>query len=153
MTVTSAREKALYYLARFSRTERQVVDYLSRKGYSAQEITQTISYLNDRNFLNDRVFAESFIQAKIRRADGPMKIKFMLVKKGVNPKTIQELLNTLYPLELQQEKVKTLLRGLLRDPPSSVSLKAKEKIFRSVASRGFPLYVIIQSFKDLSTNK
>ncbi len=137
----SAKNKALHYLSRFSRTEKQVADYLSRKGFSTEEISATIPYLREHNFLNDQVFAENFIEARIRRADGPRKIKHLLFQKGIYGALTDRLLTEHYPAELQKERVKALIQKR--------KLGNRNALMRFLASRGFPQYVMIQAFEEL----
>jgi len=134
-----ARDKALTYLGRFARTERQVKVYLQKKGFAADEIKDAILFLREHRFLNDTSYAESFIQSKIHHGDGPLKIKQMLFQKGVDSNTSNELLNSMYPQELQLEKAVELLQKRRS--------ATREKQIRFIASRGFPRYVIIQALK------
>jgi len=134
-----AKDRALYYLSRFSRTERQIKDYLRRKQYSAEEIALTITYLKEKSFLNDSAFAEAFIQSRIQHLDGPFKIKQMLFQKGIDISSADSLLKQHYPEEVQIENAKTLLQ---RRPGERI------KQMRFLASRGFPQYVIIQALKE-----
>lgn len=155
--MNSAREKALEYLGRFSRTERQVRTYLSRKEYPREEIDAAISYLHSHHLLNDNAYAESFIQSRIRRNDGPLKIRQMLFQKGIDPKTSQQLLQEHYPEDLQLENARKLLDQRMkkrRKKPSSSDAMTQRRndatdAQRYLASRGFPRYVIIQAFKRL----
>jgi regulatory protein len=128
-------------LSRFSRTTRQVVLYLTRKGFSPEEIQEAISFLQEKRYLNDEAFAESFILSRVRHGDGPFKIKQMLFKKGIDFSMTDPLLKKNFPSELQIEQAENLLKRYSRKP--------KEKLIRFIASRGFPRYVIIQAFKRL----
>jgi regulatory protein len=132
----SAKDKALYYLSRFSRTEKQVKDYLRRKQYSPEEIASTIAFLKEKSFLNDSGYAEAFIQSRIQRLDGPFKIKQMLFQKGIDSSTADSLLNQHYPEELQLENAKAALQKRSGD---------RMKQMRFLASRGFPQYVILHA--------
>lgn len=138
--MTSARDKALSYLAKFARTERQVAEYLKRKGFSPDEISETIAYLRERSFLNDTAFAESYIQTRIRRGDGPLKIKQLLFAKGIAPADVDSLLRELYPAEAQV----LCARALIRKKPRLERLK----LMRFLASRGFPRQIIFQSLAE-----
>jgi len=141
--MTTCKDKALDYLSRFARTERQVADYLKRKSYPEDEIQQTILFLRENNLVNDRLFADSFIQSKIRHCDGPMKIKQMLFQKGVSPRLVDELLRESYPAELQLESVRTLMQKR----PKPAGPTGRRKLMAFIASRGFSRYVIIQAFQ------
>jgi regulatory protein len=144
-----ARERAVFYLARFARTSKQVADYLKRKEFTPDQIQDALSYLKDHRYLNDDSFAESFIREKISHKDGPYKIKQMLFQKGIAPETSDRLIAELYPVELQQENAALLMHQKLRSPKSNLGATEREKLFRFVASRGFNRYVIIQAFKSL----
>ena len=146
--MTSAKDKALAYLNRFARTEKQVAQYLSRKGFPQEEIAQTIVYLREHRFLNDDVFAESYIQSRIRHCDGPFKIKQLLLQKGISPDIADHLLKQSYPDDLQQEKIASLVKKRLKGT-KRVSRIERERVFRFIASRGFSRYVIIQVFNRL----
>jgi regulatory protein len=146
-----ARERAIFYLARFARTSKQVADYLARKQFTPDQIQDALSYLSEHRYLNDDSFAESFIREKISHKDGPYKIKQMLFQKGIAPEISNRLIMELYPTEIQQENAALLMRQKLRDagPASKLGRLQREKLFRFVASRGFNRYVIIQAFKSL----
>jgi regulatory protein len=146
-----AIERALFYLGRFSRTRKQVADYLKRKEFTSDQIQDALAYLVEHRYLNDEAFAEAFIQEKIRHKDGPMKIRQMLYLKGVPTEITTRILNEVYPVELQQENAEALLRQKLRSTQiaSKLGWSEREKLFRFVASRGFNRYVIIQAFKSL----
>ena len=51
-----ARERALSYLGRFSRTRKQVADYLRRKEFTPDQIQDAIAYLVEHRYLNDDCF-------------------------------------------------------------------------------------------------
>lgn len=146
-----ARERAVFYLARFARTSKQVADYLKRKEFTPEQIQDALVYLKEHRYLNDDSFAESFIREKISHKDGPFKIKQMLFQKGIAPDISNRLIAELYPVEVQQENAALLMRQKMSSRKSASSLERaeREKLFRFVASRGFNRYVIIQAFKSL----
>lgn len=149
----SAREKSLEYLGRFSRTEHQVRGYLFRKKYPPDEIDETIAYLHSHRLLNDLAYAETFIQSRVRRYDGPLKIRQLLFQKGIDPQTAGRLLQEQYPEELQLENAQKLLQQRLKKASDKVATTQRRNdsidAKRFLASRGFPRYVIIQAFKRL----
>lgn len=145
--MSSAREKAISYLARFARSERQVRDYLKRKQFLPDEIADAIAYLHEHKFLNDTSYAEAVVRDRILHGDGPLKIKQMLFQKGIDSATQESLLRDLYPQELQVETAEELVRKKLRRSAD------REKTMRFVASRGFSHYVMIQAFKNCMEKK
>jgi regulatory protein len=135
----SAREKALQYLGRFARTKLQVRRYLQRKGFSPEEITDALEFLQDHNFLNDTSYAESYIMSRISKCDGPLKIKQLLFQKGIASAEAGKLLQEHYPLELQIHNAKKLLKK---------RNKTRDQNLRFVASRGYPRYVIQEAMRQ-----
>lgn len=145
--MSSARETAIVYLSRFSRTEQQVRDYLIRKEFPADEIADAIFYLRSKKYVNDSAFTESFIQSRILRGDGPRKIRHMLLHKGIDSETRDRLLRELYPEELQVEVAAQLLGKRPRIAAD------RRRASRLLASRGFPRYVMIQALKTYTEEK
>jgi regulatory protein len=134
----SAREKALQYLGRFARTEFQIRRYLQRKAFSSEEINDAIEFLREHHFLNDTSYAESYIASRISRCDGPLKIKQLLFQKGISSIEAGKLLEEHYPVELQVENAKKLLK---KRNKSSIQNQ------RFIASRGYPRYVIMRALQ------
>src|SRR5574339_585029 len=134
-----ARERAIFYLARFARTSKQVADYLARKQFTPDQIKDALLYLKEHRYVNDDSFAESFIREKISHKDGPYKIKQMLFQKGIAPEISDHLIAELYQVEVQQENAALLMQQKLLNSGSASKLGQlqKEKLFRFVASRGF----------------
>jgi regulatory protein len=135
---------ALAYLARFARTELQLRRYLKKKAFSESEISEAIVYLQERKFLNDDSYARAYIESRIRRLDGPFKIKQLLMQKGIVSSAAGDLLQELYSQELQVENANKLL-NLKR-------AKTREQQIRFIASRGYSRYVIMQAL-NATTDK
>ena len=127
---------SIHYLSRFARTEVQVRQYLRRKGFTASETSEAIAYLQEHGFLNDHSYAESYIAARIKRLDGPMKIKQLLFQKGIQGPVAEELLREQYPAELQIENAIKLAQKRSR---------TRDQLRRFIASRGYPPYVIMRA--------
>ena len=140
----TARERAIHYLSRFARTERQVRLYLQRKQYPRVEIDDAIEYLHEHHFLNDSAYAQSYINSRIARGDGPLKIKSLLIQKGISGSGSQRLIQQCYPAELQIENVQKLWNK---------SSKTREQKMRLIASRGYPRYVIMRALETTDKHR
>ena len=137
----SAREKAVEYLGRFARSERQVRNYLARKEFSPADIDDAIIYLREHSFLNDSAYAEAVVRERMRHGDGPLKIRRMLFEKGIDSRVQDRILREMYPEELQVEGAAKLLRKRLGRAGD------RNKALRFIASRGYSRYVMIQALK------
>jgi regulatory protein len=75
---------AIRYLARWDRTTAQVEQFLFHKGASPAQTKQTIGRLSDLRYLNDRAYAERWIETHLaRRPMGRERLEVELLLKGV----------------------------------------------------------------------
>ena len=84
------KQTALNLLARRLHSEREIRDKLYRKKIPSDIINETISFLKEKEYLNDKEFARCFVEEKInRRKMGLSNIKAHLIKKGVSREIIE----------------------------------------------------------------
>src|SRR3972149_10872916 len=58
---------AVRYLARWDRTVAQVEQFLRDRGASPAQAKQTIGRLSDLRYLNDRAYAERWVESRLAR--------------------------------------------------------------------------------------
>lgn len=56
---------ALHYISRYPKTEKELKRQLMSKGYFTDDINNTIEFLKEKNFLNDKTFVESYVRSEI----------------------------------------------------------------------------------------
>ena len=84
---------ALRYLARFDRTTAQVQSFLTRKGASAAQAKHTISRLCTLRYLDDRAFAERWIEMTLsRRPMGRERLENELLVRGISKSVAEEVI-------------------------------------------------------------
>lgn len=86
------KNKALKYLERSYKTEKQIEDYLIKKEYSPRVIARIMKFLIEYAFVNDNRYAKLYVESRIKR-EGKTKIRFDLTKKGIEESLIEEVLN------------------------------------------------------------
>lgn len=92
---------ALKLLSYRQRSEKEIHDKLQQKGYDEDKIEKALNYCIERNYINDKDFAESFIRDKVNiNKLGAQRIKYELIAKGVAREIIDEVLNLDYDEEL-----------------------------------------------------
>lgn len=75
---------AVRYLARWDRTAAQVEQFLRDKGASPSQAKQTIGRLSDLRYLNDRAYAQRWVESRLaRKPMGRERLKVELQAKGV----------------------------------------------------------------------
>src|SRR4030065_223492 len=85
--------KALKYLSYKNRSTKEIYDYLLKKNFSEEEITQAIEKLIEYKFLDDSSFSEIFIRDRQLKGRSKRMISYELKQKGVNKETAEESLN------------------------------------------------------------
>ncbi|WP_321493222.1 regulatory protein RecX [uncultured Desulfobacter sp.] len=106
MTVKTAYHQALRYLSKTPKTIRQMAEYLADKGYDANIIEQIISQLVSLNYLNDRAFAENYIESRIRhKPKSVFALGYELRQKGIDPALSEQLLTDYNDMELALKAV------------------------------------------------
>jgi len=85
---------AVRYLARWDRTVAQMEQFLRNKGASPTQVTHTIGRLSDLRYLNDRAYAERWVDSRLARQPmGRERLKVELQAKGVPDAVIAEALS------------------------------------------------------------
>jgi regulatory protein len=75
---------AVRYLARFDRATAQVEQFLRRKGASSAQASHTVRRLIERRYLDDRAYAERWIETRMVRRPGSRDcLKAELLAKGI----------------------------------------------------------------------
>lgn len=105
---------ALRYIERAMKTKKQVEDMLYKKEMSEETVSRVIEFLKNYSFIDDKRYAESFIKQKLKES-GKNKIKYDLLKKGIDEELIKELLDKVssedestVALTLAEKKVRIL---------------------------------------------
>ncbi|HEB57459.1 MAG TPA: regulatory protein RecX [Gammaproteobacteria bacterium] len=91
---TSVRESAMNYLARREHSRRELEQKLAARDFDKNEISDALDRLVADGLLSDARFAESFVNARIQRGKGPVKIQIELKQRGVDDALISQYLNT-----------------------------------------------------------
>lgn len=97
---------SIQYINRRLRTEKEIRDYLKRKGAEDDIIDKTIVRLKRDNYLDEEVFIRAYIndQIKILYNNGPLLIKKNLLKLGVTESKIDAAIDAI-PEEVWLDKI------------------------------------------------
>ena len=86
------KNTALRYITAQVKTEGQVEDYLKRKGFETEHIKNTIEFLRDYNYVNDKEYCVLYYREACRKGKGRRRIQQELLTKKVKMETIREAL-------------------------------------------------------------
>ena len=84
---------ALKYIYRFPKTEKELRIQLYTKGYPTSDVDRTIEEFKKKNYVNDTMFAESYIRSEVVNKGKPaIRIIQKLQQKWVPQEIIREVL-------------------------------------------------------------
>ena len=126
---------ALYHLSFKQRTAKEVKDYLTQHDIQPEIISQVLENLKKDNWINDRKYANSFIQSNLLTGDkGAFVLKQKLSQKGISSTIIEEELNQFDFTELTYKVAEKLLKKHQGKLPSKA---LQDKILQSMINKGF----------------
>ena len=98
----SCYEYAMDVLSKYPKTEKELRIKMYQQGYDSQIVMRTLEKLKLENFLNDKMFAESYLNSEVMRKGKPLLvIQKKLIMKGIDPKIIAEL-STAFAEDIQE---------------------------------------------------
>lgn len=141
-----AFEKAVDYLGRGMRTERQMREYLQKKGYSLEIINVVVSKLKDYRYLDDKQYAAMYVEQNVK-TKGERRLKQELQQKGISSAWAEEAAQT--DSETEAKNATALAQKYMRNKPCD--LKNLQRLQRYLISRGYGFDVvnsIVRSFQN-----
>lgn len=88
----SCYEYAIDVLSRYPKTEKELRIKMYQQGYDSEMVIKTLEKLKTENFLNDEMFAESYINSEaIRKGKPLLLVTQKLALKGIDKKILTEL--------------------------------------------------------------
>lgn len=148
--ISSAKTIALKYLSHAPKSSREVELKLKEKGFTEDEISETIIYLRNLGYINDEMFAKNWANSKIKsRFWGKKKILLGLKQKGIPDELLKQVAHDLTETsELNtanfalKKWLKTKKIGRTPDSDSD-GKKLMQKAFNYLQTKGFSTSVII----------
>jgi regulatory protein len=86
-------ERALKYLSLRARSAKEISDYLRKKEYSEENISDALKRLIELKFINDDNFARGFTENRQRKGKSKKAIEFELKLKGITKDITQDVLH------------------------------------------------------------
>ena len=129
----TALDKALTHLTATQKTEKQIRDFLLKKGYLAGVCDYVVDKLKDYGFIDDSGYAESYISFAAKRK-GSRLIKMELQSKGVDKDDIEKAMQSL-DTSTQEETAKTIAIKYTRG--KEITRELLQKTYRYLLGKGF----------------
>lgn len=123
--------------------EQTIREKLKQRKYSANVIDQVIERLQELKYLDNTEYIKTFIEEKIRKKDGPSKIKFKLKSLGIEENSITEHLDEIYTEELINENIAYWIEHKYEEHDD------KQKFLNFCRNKGFRIDMVLKVIKDL----
>lgn len=129
----------------------EIESKLKNKQYTPEQIKTAIDYLLDKKFLDDRKYAQRYFEN--HRSRGKIRIKFELIKKGVNADLIEEIVSR-SDSEAQIDQAREVAKAWWQRKykPDIDQYKLKQQLMQKLARQGFEYGVIREVAEGIIKN-
>lgn len=87
----SALQRAVGFLARREHSRKELYYKLEKRGYEDADIDAALLRLAQKGLQSEERFAEAFVQSRVQRGQGPVKISAELRRRGIADEWISRL--------------------------------------------------------------
>lgn len=129
----TALDKAMTHLSATRKTEKQIRDFLTSKGYLPTVCDYVVDKLNGYGFLNDKEYAESYVEA-LAKKKGVRLIRAQLRGKGLSQEDVEEAIEGLDE-DTQREAANEILQKYMRN--KNQDRETLQKAAKYLLGKGF----------------
>ena len=145
----AAKEYAFLLLKFRLRSEKELAQRLRQKKFSEAVIQDALSFLKDKQFIDDQVFAEGWVSFRLKRPFGLRRIKNELILKGLDKEIIEAVLATAKEDYSEIEVASQLARQRFFRLKDIEAQKAKARVYAYLIRRGFSSDIVGEIVKGL----
>jgi len=131
------------------RSEKELAFRLRQKKFSEEVIQDTVSFLKDRQFIDDRLFAKGWVASRLKRPFGLRRIKQELTLKGLDKEVIAEALERVKGDYSESEVIRQLAAQRFSKLKNIELQKAKARVYAYLIRRGFSPEITSDIVKEL----
>lgn len=132
----SARDYALKVIGFKDRTEKEIREKLTQKGYDEIIIEDETEFLKSYGFINDSRYTERFTHDAINiKKWGKARIKTELLRKGIDREIIENTIEDIFS-ELDDDRLFGEMQKRFKNSDFS-NIKERTRIFNFYLRRGF----------------
>ena len=139
-----AREYCVRLLKFRQKSEQEIRRKLEEKGFSASIIEDAVAYLKKARLVDDPLFARLWVQSRIRRPLGRLRLRAELKEKGIKPEWIEQAFACLEDYD-ERETVRDLIRQKLARMKDLEAEKKKARLYGYLVRRGFPQGLVMET--------
>lgn len=142
---------SIKYINKRLRSEKEIVNFLTKKEYSQSIINDTIKRLKDNNFINNDLYLKSYYLDQINLSNnGPYKIKKDLLNLGFNEDDINNIID--YNDEIWNTKINKIITKKEKSNHKLSNYEFKLKVKRDLINLGYQSELIDNSLNNTLIN-
>lgn len=119
------------------RSEKEIYERLKKKRFEEEIIRETVSFLRDKGFIDDRLFAKTWIECRIKKPLGLRKIRQELNLKGIDKEIINSQISEINKNYSEQDSVKKIVQERFNRLKGIEPRSAKRRVYAYLLRRGF----------------
>ena len=149
--ITKGKKYLLMLLSRRLYSRYEISGKLKNKEYPEKIITELIFWLENNNYINDKLFAEMWAQFRLQNKPiGRYKLNQELRTKGIKQDIIQKVIDKAY----KEMDERTLAQNLIKEKMVSSKIKNikidPKKIYNFLIRRGFSTEISRNIYHELN---
>lgn len=150
---SKAFSRALNYMSHSLRSEKEVTDDLVKHEFSLSIAEDVIAKLKDMQYIDDLVYAESYVRTAANvNGKGPYVIQQELKKRGIHENLILTALEQ-YPNEQRIENGVAAAKKVLKRSQKKSSRETEIKVRQNLMQKGFDKDEIAEIFEHVDMEK
>ena len=140
-----AMSLAFNYLSYKPRTEKEMIKYLSGKGYPEETILEVLDKLKDYKYVDDKEYASNFHKSQVlSKGYGPLRIQYKLMQKGISKEQYRQI-----EMEEDIDYYLIALTQAQRKLKEKRELDSLRKVYGYLLRRGFTSEVVSKVISTL----
>jgi regulatory protein len=125
------------------RSEKEIYERLKRKKFAEEIIRQTLSFLKDKGFIDDRLFAKNWAESRIKKPLGLRRIRAELKLKGIDKEIIDSEISRIKQDYSEVVLVEKIAKARFDKSKGIEPQNAKRRVYAYLLRRGFSPDVVI----------
>lgn len=144
-----AREYAFLLLKFRLRSEKEIANRLKKKGFAEEAVKETVVFLKEKGFLNDELFAKTWVNLRIKKPLGLARVREELRLKGIEREIINRQIEKIKEGYCEEDIAAKIAREKLNRLKEIDPCKAKRRVFAYLLRRGFSPDIISDTLNQL----
>lgn len=145
---SKARDYAFLLLKFRLRSEQELYERLKRKKFAEPVIKETLSFLKERGFLDDNLFAKNWIESRLKKPLSIRKIRQELKLKGVAREIIDNQISSIGRDYSEEDIVRGIIRRKLARMKGIEPQIARRRLYAYLVRRGFSAEAVVEAISD-----